>query len=82
MPSGGDDASVDLGEDINYGAAKDLQLTMVLPLHQETGAPLDVGAVELGAKYRFLHQRAGKLSVDASFFPTVILPTARGASRA
>ncbi len=75
-------SSVDLGEDINYGAAKDLQLTMVLPLHQETGAPLDVGNVELGAKYRFAHQLPGTVSADVSFFPTVILPTGRGASRA
>jgi hypothetical protein len=77
-----DEFSLDAGEDINYGAAKDLQLTMVLPLHQETGQPLDVGNVELGVKWRFARQHPGTPSVDASFFPSVSVPTGRGASRA
>jgi hypothetical protein len=75
------ESSLDLGEDLNYGAAKDLQLTMVLPLHRETGAPLDAGNVELAAKWRFAHQQSGTLSVDASFFPRVFLPTGRGGGR-
>lgn len=75
-------SSLDLGADLNYGAAKDLQLTAVLPLHRETGAPLDVGDIELAAKWRFARQHAGTVSVDASFFPRLFLPTGRGAGRA
>ena len=75
-------ASVDLGEDLNYGAAKDIQLTMVLPLHQETGEPVAVGDVEFAAKWRFAHQHPGTLSLDASFFPRLFVPTGRNSSRA
>lgn len=73
--------SVDLGEDINYGPAPDLQLTMTLPLHQETGTSLVAGNVELAVKWRFARQHPGTSSVDASFFPRLILPTGREASR-
>ncbi|NBC36670.1 hypothetical protein GTZ99_08875 [Novosphingobium sp. FSY-8] len=73
---------LDTGLDLNYGAIKDLQLTATLPLHRETGAPLDVGEVQLAAKYRILHQGGGHLPIDVSLFPRVILPTGRGAGRA
>src|SRR5881398_3876418 len=47
------------GLDINYGAAKDLQLTATLPIAFEhasgTGWQGGSGDLELGAKYRFIH---------------------------
>ena len=66
------------GLDLNYGAAKDLQLTLVVPAAYSAG---DVGAlgaaqVEAAAKYRFLHQSDGTLTPDVAFFPRVFLPTA------
>ncbi|MEI9989653.1 MAG: transporter [Rhizomicrobium sp.] len=64
------------GIDFNYGAAPDLQLTAVLPLDWDrpTGGPsrVDLGNIELAAKYRFLHQ--DDFGVDVAFFPGVILP--------
>ena len=71
-------AAADMGVDLNYGGFKDVQLTAVLPLHVETGAPLDTGDVELAAKFKFLHQRPGTPSLDVTFFPRVFLPTGRG----
>jgi len=65
------------GSDLNYGPVKDIQLTATLPLafgHQpESGWRSGTGDVELGVKYRFVHdQRAG---FSAAMFPRVILPT-------
>ena len=83
--SGGRDegvTSLDAGVDLNYGAARDVQLTATLPLHTETAEPLDAGDVELAVKYKFLHQREGALSADVSLFPRVFLPTGRGSRRA
>lgn len=77
-----DGASLDTGVDLNYGAARDLQLTATLPLHRETGQPLDVGNVELAIKYKLLHQHEGTASLDLSVFPRVFLPTGRGEQRA
>lgn len=65
------------GIDLNYGAAKDLQLTLVVPFaydradgHLSTG----MGVVEAAAKYKFLHQDGAGL--DVSIFPRVFIPTA------
>ena len=83
--SGGRDegvSSLDAGVDVNYGAARDVQLTATLPLHAETGQPLDAGDVELAGKYLFLHQRAGVLSADVAVFPRVFLPTGRESRKA
>ena len=70
------------GFDINYGAARNLQLTAVLPLGLENGnGVLDQGfrggpgVIELAAKYKFLHQADGSLLPDVSFFPRVFVPT-------
>jgi hypothetical protein len=65
------------GLDLNYGVAKDLQLTMVIPAAYSTD-PGQVGAgqIELAAKYKFLHQSDGSLSPDVAFFPRAFLPTA------
>ncbi len=72
----------DMGVDINYGGAKDLQLTVVLPLHVESGAPLDTGDIQLAAKLKLFHQHADTASVDLTFFPRVFVPTGRGSRNA
>jgi hypothetical protein len=65
------------GLDLNYGAAKDLQLTMVVPAAYSID-PNQVGAgqIELAVKYKFLHQSDGSLLPDVAFFPRAFLPTA------
>jgi hypothetical protein len=72
------DTAAQSGFDINYGAAKDLQLTLVAPVDYDQDKKLTVGAgsVELGAKYRFIHQSEGGWTPDVSFFPSINLPTA------
>ena len=70
------------GLDLNYGGAKDLQLTAVLPLgfSNDRGALLDglrggPGDVELAVKYRPLHQSEGTLTPDVAVFPRLFVPT-------
>lgn len=67
------------GLDINYGGADDLQLTLILPVayEREDHSHWGVGDVEVGAKYRFLHQAKGRLTPDVAFSPSVTLPTGR-----
>jgi len=74
---GGGVAAGETGIDANYGAAKDLQLTVVTPLAFTTnaGGAFGPGMLDLGAKYRFIHQQQGGLVPDVSFFPQVFLPT-------
>ena len=69
------------GFDLNYGGAKDLQLTAVLPVGFDAGqrARLGLSNIELAAKYRFLHQAEATATPDAAFFPRVIVAT--GGSR-
>lgn len=62
------------GIDFNYGAAPDLQLTVVVPMAYDTEGNRGLGNVELAAKYRFLHQE--DLGWDVSVFPRVFLPSA------
>jgi hypothetical protein len=68
------DTSGEAGIDINYGGARDLQLTAVIPLgydasdHGATG----MGVVELAAKYKLLHQDGS--GIDLAVFPRVFLP--------
>jgi len=69
----------DAGLDLNYGAAKDLQLTAVLPLsYDRSGGATRFGAgdAEVAAKYKFLHQKKGSALPDVAFFPRLFLPTA------
>jgi hypothetical protein len=70
--------SSELGVDFNYGGARDLQLTAVVPVGYEqphgTGAHTGLGRAELAAKYRFLHQQQD--GWDVAVFPRVILPSA------
>lgn len=64
------------GLDLNYGAAKDLQLTAVVPLGYDTGGGrVGLSNIELAAKYRFLHQSETGLRPDVAFFPRVFTPT-------
>jgi hypothetical protein len=69
------------GIDFNYGAARDLQLTAVLPGGYDSaatgGTAVGLGNVELAAKYRFLHQESA--GVDVSVFPRVFLPSSSSA---
>lgn len=68
------------GFDINYGGARDLQLSAVVSLAyaRDAGGPAHVGVAdtEIGAKYRFLHQREGSWVPDVALFPKADLPTA------
>jgi len=65
------------GFDINYGGARDLQLTAVVPLDYETGrdGSVGIGDVEIAAKYKFLHQSEGSILPDVAFFPRAFVPT-------
>jgi hypothetical protein len=67
------------GLDLNYGGAKDLQLTAVIPFAYDTAddGHFGMGTVELAAKYKFLHQKDGSAMPDVAFFPRVFLPTAK-----
>jgi hypothetical protein len=64
------------GLDLNYGPAPDVQLTATLPLDftDEGAGNIGAGDIELGIKYRFLHDEPAGFSV--AIFPRVILPTA------
>jgi hypothetical protein len=61
------------GIDLNYGAAKDLQLTAVIPLAYDDRAS-GLGDIELAAKYKFLHQ--DKDGIDLALFPRVFVASA------
>jgi hypothetical protein len=65
------------GLDLNYGAAKGLQLTATIPVAFEDTTPggwrAGSGDVELGAKYRFVNDE--KRGWQAAIFPRAILPT-------
>ena len=74
--------SSEVGVDLNYGAAKNLQLTATLPLDVDSDRSLRPGDVELAVKYKFLHQHTGGFPLDVGFFPRVFLPSQRGKSRA
>lgn len=65
----------EVGLDINYGAAPDLQLTLVLPMAVEDAGRSHAGAgdVEFAAKWRFLRQ--GERTPDVAVFPAITLPT-------
>jgi hypothetical protein len=68
----------DVGIELNYGAATDLQLSVSLPLDYDhrDGYRFGGGDVDLGAKYRFAHQSADSWLPDVAVFPSVNLPTA------
>lgn len=64
------------GIEVNYGAARDLQLTVGLPAayaHDRLGWRWGAGDLEVSVKYRFYHDDGAELSVAA--FPGITLPT-------
>ncbi|MGH7023737.1 MAG: hypothetical protein ACREEB_09115 [Caulobacteraceae bacterium] len=69
------------GFDINYGVARNLQLTLIAPLDFDHGAHTEVGLgnIQLSVKYEFLHQSDHGWLPDVAIFPQLNLPTqARG----
>jgi len=63
--------------EINFGAAKGLQLTVGLPLartHDSDGWHSGVGDIEMSAKYRFFYDESAGLQIAA--FPGLTVPTA------
>ncbi len=70
------------GLDLNYGPLEGVQLTATLPLAIDTRSRPHVasGEVELGLKYRFVHDATSGVSI--AIFPRVFLPTAPGGGRA
>jgi len=65
------------GVELNYGAAKDVQLTVELPAayrHEASRTTLGAGDIAASMKYRFYHDEKRGLSV--AVFPGLTLPTA------
>jgi hypothetical protein len=80
------DTAGEAGVDVGYGAAKDLQLTLVVPAAFDSGpggARWGMGVVEAAAKFKILHQSDAGWTPDVAVFPRLFLPTApsRFASR-
>jgi hypothetical protein len=66
------------GFDLNYGAAKDLQLTLVIPAEYARTAgetQFGMGAVEVAAKLKVLHAAQDSWMPDVALFPRLFLPT-------
>ncbi|MEO6717504.1 MAG: transporter [Novosphingobium sp.] len=73
----GIDFTGSLATEINYGAIKDVQLTVSLPVayaHDQTGSHWGAGDFEVSVKYRFFHNEAAGIQI--AVFPGVTLPTA------
>ncbi len=68
------------GVDLNYGGAKDLQLSLSLPIDYDSAATphFGFGDVAVSGKYRFLHQTKDSWLPDVAVFPEIDLPTASG----
>jgi len=67
------------GVDINYGAAKELQLNLVVPEAYDKAADATsagMGVVQVAAKYRFAHQDKDGLMPDLAIYPRLFIPTA------
>lgn len=78
--------SGEAGLDLNYGGAKDLQLTLVIPAAFDRAngeTHVGMGVVEAAAKLKILHQDETGWRPDVAIFPRLFLPTApaRFASR-
>jgi Putative MetA-pathway of phenol degradation len=73
-----DGTSGEGGIDFNYGGAPNLQLTATVPAAYNIPSlgpsALNLGNVELAAKYRFLTQQ--DFGLDVAIFPRVFLPSA------
>ncbi len=79
---GDPDLDADAGLDVNYGAAKDVQLTATVPLsfsHDvQSRWRSGTGDLELAVKYRFIDDQKSGFSM--AIFPRAILPTSSLAS--
>lgn len=68
----------DGGVELNYGAAKDTQLSVALPANfshaPHEGWLAGTGDLELGVKYRFFNDKS--TGISAAIYPKVDLPTA------
>ena len=65
------------GVEINYGAARNVQITVGLPVayaHDSNGTEWGAGDVAVSVKYRFYHNE--DLGLSIAVFPGVTLPTA------
>lgn len=65
------------GIEVNYGLARNVQLTVELPaayVHDSSGTEWGVGDVAVSLKYRFYHNEEAGLSI--AVFPGLTLPTA------
>ncbi len=74
------DTAGEAGVDMSYGAAKDLQLNLVVPAAFDfsSGAAGGLGVVQAAAKYRLVHQNRDGPTPDLAIYPRVFIPTARG----
>jgi hypothetical protein len=65
------------GIELNYGAARDLQLTLAVPeaYVMSHGFKAGFGDLDVSAKYRFLHPSDESWVPDAAVFPAVTVPT-------
>ena len=69
------------GIDLNYGVAKDLQLTLVIPAayqRRDGETRVGMGVVQAAAKLKVLHQAEDGWTPDVAIFPRLFLPTAPG----
>lgn len=62
------------GLDINYGAFKDVQATVVIPVAWDSTGASGIGEVEIALKYKVLHQKAGSWTPDVAIFPRLFTP--------
>ena len=71
----------EVGVELNYGGAPDLQLSLDLPLAFDSLQSLRAGGgdVQASAKYRFIHQSEGSWAPDVAAFPAITLPTGAAA---
>lgn len=75
----GDTAGTLPGLEVNYGALPDLQLHLVAPLAFDrpdgSGTQFGPGDIELGTKYRFIHEDEDGWRPQIGIFPLLELPT-------
>jgi hypothetical protein len=75
----GDSSGVLAGMEVNYGAAPNLQLHVIVPLAYDAptlgSTQLGLGDVELGAKYRFITPGEKDWFPQVGVFPLMEVPT-------
>ncbi len=66
-----------LGVDLNYGGARDLQLTASLPVEfsRAAGTTWNTGTLEFAAKFRILREEGRRWGPDVALFPRLFVPT-------